>query len=91
MTCLSGGRSVLAMKNARFTSTGLVILALTGVVSLAAGHLTDLGEQLLGSGPISTPALIGDVVGLITCGISAWYGWRYIARSQGCRGGAATR
>jgi hypothetical protein len=91
MTRSLGGRSVFVMKNARLTSTGLVILALTGVVSLAAGHLTDLGEQLLGSGPVSTLALVGDVLGLITCAISAWYGWRYIARSKGCRGPAATR
>ena len=79
------------MKNGRLTSSGLVILALTAVVSLAAGHLTDLGEQLLGSGPVSTLALVGDVLGLVACGISAWYGWRYISRSKGCRGGAITR
>ena len=72
------------MKNARLISSGLVILALTGVVSLATGHLVDLGEQLLGSGPVSTLALVGDVVGLITCAISAWFGWRYIARTQSC-------
>jgi hypothetical protein len=79
------------MKNGRFTSSGLVVVALTAVVSLATGHLTDLGAQLLGSGPASTPALLGDVAGLIACGISAWYGRRYISRSQGCRRGAATR
>jgi hypothetical protein len=90
MTHAFGGRTVLSMKNARLTSSGLIILALTAVVSLAAGHLTDLGEQLLGSGPVSTPALIGDVAGLVACGISAAYGWRYTRRSQGCRGGAAT-
>jgi hypothetical protein len=91
MTPSLGGLSVPCMKNGRFTSSGLVILALTAVVSLAAGHLTDLGEQLFGSGPVSTPALVGDVLGLIACGISAWYGWRYISRARGCRSGAATR
>jgi hypothetical protein len=91
MTHAFGARSVLSMKNARLTSSGFVILALTAVVSLAAGHLTDLGEQLLGSGPVSTPALIGDVLGLIACCISAAYGWRYISRPKGCRRGAATR
>ena len=84
MTFALHGPSVVVMKNARFTSSGLVILALTAAISLAVGHLTGLGEQPLGSGPVSTPALIGNVVGLITCGISALFGWRYIARSQSC-------
>jgi TRAP-type C4-dicarboxylate transport system permease small subunit len=91
MTGSLGGRSVFIMKNGRFTSPGLVILALTAVVSLAAGHLTDLGEQLLGSGPVSTFALVGDVLGLIACGISAWFGWRYIARSRTAEAPPATR
>ena len=84
MTQRGGALSVVTMKNFRFTSANLVLLALTAVVSLAAGHLTDLGDQLLGSGSPSTPALTGDVVGLIACAISVRYGMRHLARSRRC-------
>jgi hypothetical protein len=59
------------MRNGRLTSDGLIIVALTAVFSLAAGHLTDLGAQVLGSGEPSTLVLVGDVAGLIACAISA--------------------
>jgi hypothetical protein len=72
------------MRNGRLTSNGLIIIALTAVFSLAAGHLTDLGAQLLGSGPASTPALIGDGAGLIACALSARYGLRHLSRSSTC-------
>jgi hypothetical protein len=54
------------------------------VFSLAAGRLTDLGAQLLASGPASTPALIGDGAGLIACALSALYGLRRLSRSRVC-------
>jgi hypothetical protein len=54
------------------------------VVSLASGHLVDLGEQLLGSGPPSTPALLGDAAGLIACAVSAWFGVRALSRMRTC-------
>ena len=49
------------MKNGRLTRNRLIILALSAVLALAVGHLTDLGTQLLGSGTPSTPVLLGDV------------------------------
>jgi hypothetical protein len=55
------------MTNGRLTPNGLIIIALTAVFSLAAAHLTDLGTRMLGSGAASTPALIGDVLGLLAC------------------------
>jgi hypothetical protein len=84
MTSRIGARSVVVMRNGHLTPNGLIILALTAVFSLAAGHATDLGAQILGSGPASTPALAGDVVGLIACAISARFGWRHLGRSHGC-------
>jgi hypothetical protein len=85
MTQAAAARSVVAMKNGRLTSNGLVIIALTAVVSLATGHLVDLGNQMLGSGPASTFALVGDFAGLVGCAVSAWLGVRYLTRSHACR------
>jgi hypothetical protein len=84
MTPRVGGPSVSQMKNRIITPYGLIILALTAVVSLASGHLVDLGEQLLGSGPPSTPALLGDAAGLIACAVSAWFGVRALSRMRTC-------
>ena len=72
------------MRNGRFTPNGLLIIALTAVFSLAAAHLTELGSQLIGPGAPSTPALVGDVAGLIACTISARYGLRHLSRSKAC-------
>jgi hypothetical protein len=72
------------MRNGCLTSNGLIIIALTAVFSLAAGHLTDLGAQALGSGGPSTLVLVGDVAGLIGCAISARYGLRQLSRSSIC-------
>jgi hypothetical protein len=72
------------MKNRLITPYSLIVLALTAVVSLASGHLVDLGEQLLGSGPPSTLAIVGDSVGLIACAASAWFGIRALSRTRAC-------
>jgi hypothetical protein len=72
------------MRNGRLTPNGLIIIALTAVFSLAAGHLTDVGAQILGSGPASTAALVGDVAGLIACAASARFGLRHLSRSRAC-------
>ena len=81
MTPCRGTRSVAAMKNPRFSDRLLIPLALTAVISLAVGHLTDLGVQMLGSGPTSTPALIGDLAGLSACALCVWVGMRRVPRS----------
>jgi hypothetical protein len=70
------------MNKARFSHRFLVPLAFTAVISLAAGHLTDLGVQVLGPGTASTPALIGDLTGLAACALSAWFGVRRLAHSS---------
>jgi hypothetical protein len=85
MTSSLGDRGVIAMKNGRFTSSGLIVVALTAVVSLAAGHLVGLGVQILGSGPTSTFALVGNIAGLIACAASGWFGLRQLSRSRACR------
>lgn len=84
MTRCTGARSVIVMRNGRLTPNGLIVIALTAVFSLAAGHLIDLGAQILGSGPTSTLALVGDTAGLIACAISALFGLRHLSRSQAC-------
>jgi hypothetical protein len=84
MTPGIGGPSVTRMRNGRLTPNGLIILALTAVFSLAAGHLTDLGAQILGSGPASTPALVGDAAGLLACAVSARFGLRHLSRCHTC-------
>jgi hypothetical protein len=84
MTHRRGAHILIAMRNGRLTSNGLIVIALTAVFSLTAGHLIDLGTQILGSGPASTLALVGDVAGLIACAISARFGLRHLFRSQTC-------
>ena len=81
MTPETDGPTVIVMRNGRLTPAGLMMVALTAVFSLAAAHLTDLGIQVLGSGPASTPALIGDVLGLLACAVSARFGFRRLSRS----------
>jgi hypothetical protein len=66
------------------TPHNLAVLALTAVFSLASAHLVDLGSQILGSGPASTPALIGDTAGLICCAVSAGYGLRRVLGARAC-------
>jgi hypothetical protein len=75
---------VIVMRNGRLNSNALIVIALTAVFSLAAGHLTDAGAQLLGSGPASTPALIGGAAGLIACALTALYGLRRLSRARTC-------
>jgi hypothetical protein len=80
MTPDAAAPSVIVMRNRRITPNVLIGIALTAVFSLAAGHLVDLGSQVLGSGPSSTPALVGDIAGLLACGASAWFGLRHLCR-----------
>ena len=61
-----------------------VPLAFTAAISLGLGHLTDLGVQLLGSGPTSTAALTGNVAGMAACILSVWFGARRISRAPAC-------
>lgn len=68
------------MDNRLLTPRNLIVLALSAVFSLAAGHLVDLGTQILGPGPASTPAVIGDLAGLAACAGSAWLGVRGLRR-----------
>jgi hypothetical protein len=84
MTPAGAGRSVLVMKNGRFTPNTLIVIALTAVVSLTAAHLVGLGEQILGSGPTSTFALVGNIAGLVACAGSAWFGVRRLSYSRAC-------
>jgi hypothetical protein len=66
----------------------LIIVACTGVVSLVIAHGIDLGTQVLGSGPASTGAIVGDVAGLLGCAISVLLGWRFASR-RSCSGATA--
>jgi len=83
MTPALGVRTVVLMKNGRFTPT-ILIVALTAVFSLGAAHLVGLGDAALGSGGTSTFALIGNVAGLITCALSAWFGLGRLSRVNAC-------
>jgi hypothetical protein len=85
MTPAGTGRSVIVMKNGRFTPNTLIVIALTAVVSLTAAHLVGLGEQILGSGPTSTFTLVGNIAGLIACAASAWFGVRQLSRQRACQ------
>ena len=84
MTRCPAAPNVIVMRNGRLTPNGLIVIALTVVFSLTAGHLVDLGAQILGSGPTSTLALVGDIAGLIACAVSARFGLRHLSRSQAC-------
>jgi hypothetical protein len=84
MTHRAGVRSVIVMRNRRLATHALIGLALTAVFSLAAGHLIDFGDQVLGSGHASTLDLVGDTAGLIACATSAWYGLRHFSTSHAC-------
>jgi hypothetical protein len=70
--------------NKHLTPRNLIVLALTVVFSLACAQAIDLGSQFLGSGPASTPALIGDAAGLLGCALSARFGLRRLHRVQAC-------
>jgi hypothetical protein len=80
MTPSLGTLSVIVMRNGRLTTNALIGIALTAVFSLAAGHVIDLGGQVLGSGQPSTLALVGDIAGLLACGASAWFGLHHLCR-----------
>jgi hypothetical protein len=84
MTLGPGAPTVIVMRNGRLTTNALIGIALTAVFSLAAGHLVDLGGQLLGPGHASTPALVGDIAGLVACAASAWFGLRHLCRPHEC-------
>jgi hypothetical protein len=84
MTPATDARNVAVMKNARCSPGILVPLAFGAAISLGLGRLTDLGVRLLGSGPISTAALAGNVAGLAACVLSVWFGARRISRSRAC-------
>jgi hypothetical protein len=68
------------MDNRLLSPRNLIAFALSAVFSLAAGHLVDLGAQVLGPGPASTPAVVGDLAGLAACAGSAWLGVRGLRR-----------
>ena len=84
MTACTAARSVIVMRNGRLTTNALIGIALTAVFSLTAGLLVDFGSQVTGSGPTSTPALIGDIAGLLACGASAWFGVRRLCSPHEC-------
>jgi hypothetical protein len=75
---------LIVMRNGRLTTNALIGIALTAVFSLTAGHLVDLGSQVLGTGPASTPAVVGDIAGLLACGASAWFGLRRLCPPHDC-------
>jgi hypothetical protein len=76
MTVGERGRTVLGMTKRICISDSLVVVLLTAVVSLASAQLVALGTEALGSGPVSTFAVVGNVAGLVACAGSAWLGFR---------------
>ncbi|HEX4306485.1 MAG TPA: hypothetical protein VHZ54_10635 [Solirubrobacterales bacterium] len=72
------------IKNWTTHTRWIVPLAFTAAISLALGHAVDLGEQTLGSGPVSTAAVIGDLAGLLCCVASVVLGLRLLRRAGGC-------
>ncbi len=78
MTGRDPGRTVPDMANRLCTSKNLAVVLLTAVVSLTIAHLVDLGTLTFGSGPVSTWAIVGDLVGLAACAASAWFGVRRV-------------
>jgi hypothetical protein len=59
-------------------SRNLTVVLLTAVVSLTVAHLVGLGTMTLGSAPVSTWALVGNLAGLAACGASGWFGARRV-------------
>jgi hypothetical protein len=84
MTDEVGGRSFFAMKNARLSTRILVPLLFSAAISLAIAHLLDLGYEVLGSEPVSTLAVIGNLAGLVACAASVAVGLRRVSRLSGC-------
>jgi hypothetical protein len=80
MTVDPGARTVVGMTNHCALNRILIAVACSAVVSLSIGHLIDLGVQTLGSGPISTGAVIGDIAGLVGCLASVILGRRLYRR-----------
>jgi hypothetical protein len=68
------------MTNVRRSHRLLVPLLFSTAVSLALAHLVDLSIQVLGSAPISTLAVIGNLAGLSACILSIAIGVRRISR-----------
>jgi hypothetical protein len=83
MTWRAHRHSFIGMKR-HLTPHTLIVLALTAVFSLAFAQAVDFGSQLLGSGPASTSALLGDMAGLLGCALSAYFGLRLLRRAQVC-------
>jgi hypothetical protein len=72
------------IKNCTTHTRWIAPLTFTAAISLALGHAVELGEQTLGSGPASTAALVGNLVGLIACAASVGFGLRRVRRSNIC-------
>jgi hypothetical protein len=77
MTPLPPALNLAGMKRKCSPSPLLVAIAFTAVISLAIGHSIDLGTQMLGSGPASTVAVVGDIAALICCALSVPLGRRF--------------
>jgi hypothetical protein len=84
MTGAAPARTFLGMKNPRFSHRLLVPLLFSAAISLALAHLVDLGIQTLGSGSVSTLAVIGNLAGLAACVLSIAYGLRRVSRLPAC-------
>jgi hypothetical protein len=66
------------MTNRLCISRNLTVVLLTAVISLTFAHLVDLGTMTIGSGSVSTWALIGHLAGLAACAASGWFGVRRV-------------
>ncbi len=80
MTPAPGAPSLADMNKRRWLSHLLIALTCTAVVSLVIGDSIDLGTQLLGAGPASTPAIVGDLAALFACAASVTLGVRFGSR-----------
>lgn len=77
MTAAPVTPSLAPMKKRRSFSHLLIAVACTAVVSLVIGNSIDLGNQLLGAGPASTLAIVGDLAALLGCAVSVTLGVRF--------------
>jgi hypothetical protein len=84
MTARDPRHTVADMAKRLRISRNLAVVLLTAVVSLTIAHLVDLGTMTFGSGPVSTWAIVGNLVGLATCAASAWFGTRRVFFSPTC-------
>jgi hypothetical protein len=83
MTAGPGAPSLAYMKKRRSISHLLIVVACSAVVSLVIGDSIDLGTQLLGPGPASTAAIVGDLAALLGCTLSVTLGVRF-ASGRAC-------